>query len=85
MRALNLYELSVCPSSGDLAAIRVGMSNREVANIAGAPTPYVSGLRSWTYYRDPHGGGEGERVHFTSAGYVSTVYSLHDGIATVNN
>jgi hypothetical protein len=75
VHALDLYEIAVCLSPGDPSVITVGMSNREVANLAGVPVPWQSGPHSWRY-RTP---GAGRRIVFTSAGYVSEVQGITTG------
>jgi hypothetical protein len=48
VHALDLYERQVC-SAGDVWAVKVGMTDRQVAAIAGAPVPWRSGPRCWQY------------------------------------
>lgn len=48
VHALDLYERKVC-RSGTVWSVRVGMTNRQVASIAGAPVPWMSGPRCWFY------------------------------------
>ena len=48
VHALDVYERSVCPA-GNVWAIKVGMTDRQVASTAGAPVPWLSGPRCWFY------------------------------------
>jgi len=48
VHALDLYERKVCPT-GDVWSVTVGMSDRQVAAVAGAPVPWLSGPRCWFY------------------------------------
>ena len=76
MHALDLYEIHVCRTPGNASGVLPGMSNREVAVTAGMPVPWMSDTHSWNY-RLP---GDGERVFFTSSGYVSRVgHSVSSG------
>ena len=76
--ALDLYEIAVCPSPGNPGAVKVGMSNREVADIAGVPVPWLSSPQSWDY-RKP---GDGIRIDFTAAGYVERIGHAMQGLTT---
>jgi hypothetical protein len=48
VHALDLSERRVC-RAGKVWTVRVGMTNRQVASIAGAPVPWMSGPRCWFY------------------------------------
>lgn len=48
VHALDLYERHVC-RQGSVWAVKVGMSNREVVALAGAPVPWMSGPHCWFY------------------------------------
>lgn len=48
VHALDVYERHVC-GQGNVWAVRVGMSDRQVADLAGAPVPWMSGPHRWVY------------------------------------
>jgi hypothetical protein len=48
VHALDVYERAICPT-GNVWAVRDGMTNRQVASTAGAPVPWLSGPRCWFY------------------------------------
>lgn len=75
MHALDLYERTLCRFPGNAADVRIGMSNRDVANIAGVPVPWQSGVASWLY-RKP---GDGRRIYFTGNGYVLRIATAVHG------
>jgi len=70
--ALDVYELSLCPSSGTPLVVRVGMSNTQVAEIGGVPVPSKSGPHCWLY-RWADLGVDGARICFTIQGYVDFI------------
>jgi len=80
--ALNLYELKACRSPRhDPGAVEVGMSNRQVAALAGVPLPRFSGTKSWAY---PYGHfAIGLRFYFSPAGYVALVQRAVSGCCSV--
>lgn len=69
VHALDVYERSTCSGSGSAAAIRVGMSDRRVADLAGAPVPWRSGPHCWWYRKPVYG----RSVCFSSDGYVNRI------------
>ena len=69
VHALDLDERAVCTTSASAAAVRVGMSNRAVAETAGAPVPWRSGPYCW-WYRKPD---DGRRICFDARGYVDRI------------
>lgn len=73
--ALDLSERRLCRYPGNAAAVTVGMSDRQVANIAGVPVPWQSGPHSWLY-RAP---GDGRRIYFTDSGYASKILIAQHG------
>jgi hypothetical protein len=69
---LDLYERRLC-HAGDVWAVEVGMSDREVASTAGAPIPWRSGSHCWLYHASKPGTPiDRLRVCF-KAGYVATI------------
>lgn len=46
---LDQFLYTRCRRFGNLALIRVGMTDRQVVNVAGAPVPWLSGPRCWFY------------------------------------
>jgi hypothetical protein len=64
--------LSICPS-GNVWAIKVGMSDQQVASIAGAPVPWLSGPRCWNYHASRPGTSIAGRTFFFTNGYVTRI------------
>jgi len=54
LNALNAYERRVCVR-GNVWAVQVGMSNTDVATVAGAPIPWLSGPHCWSYHAGKQG------------------------------
>jgi hypothetical protein len=54
VHALDLFERKLCPA-GNVWAVRLGMSDREVASVAGAPIPWRSGPHCWLYHASKAG------------------------------
>lgn len=75
VRALDLAEGSTCHGWWGRGAskVGVGMSNRTVAEIAGAPVPWLSGQHCWTYRTSAR------TVCFNERGYVDRVLSIVHG------
>jgi len=48
VHALDVFERRIC-SAGDVWAVQKGMSDREVASLAGHPIPWRSGPNCWNY------------------------------------
>ena len=49
VHALDLYGQQVC-KPGNPWAVKVGMSDGQVADLAGAPVPWMSGPHRWIYH-----------------------------------
>jgi hypothetical protein len=54
IHALDVFERKVCPA-GDVWAVQTGMSDREVAALAGPPIPWRSGPHCWNYHASKSG------------------------------
>jgi hypothetical protein len=73
VRTLDTFLYTRCRKFGHLSSIRVGMSDRQVVAIAGAPVPWTSGPRCWFYRtRRPATSVDGIGFCF-SAGRVATI------------
>lgn len=73
VHALDVYERKLCPT-GDVWAVRVGMTNRTVASVAGAPIPWLSGPNRWLYHTSKAGTSiDGLGFYFDRAGKVATI------------
>lgn len=78
VHALDLYEQRVC-KPGNVWAVRVGMSDRQVAALAGAPVPWMSGPHCW-FYRAKHSGTSVDGLGFCfSSGRVMAVKTAVHG------
>jgi hypothetical protein len=72
VHALDLYERRVC-RRGNVWVVKVGMSDRQVAGLAGAPVPWMSGPRCW-FYRAQRVGTSIDGLGFCfSSGRVSAI------------
>jgi hypothetical protein len=72
VHALDLYERQQCPT-GDVWAVKLGMTDREVATTAGPPIPWRSGPRCWSYHATRAGTSiDGGAICFT-LGRVSAI------------
>ena len=72
VHALDLYERKLC-LPGNVWAVRQGMSDRDVASVAGAPIPWLSGPHCWSYHATKSGTSvDGLRFCFTG-GRVSEI------------
>ncbi len=79
VHALDLFLYTRCRKFGHLRAIRVGMSDRQVVAIAGAPVPWMSGPRCW-FYRTRVAGTAIDGVGFCfAAGRVTTIRTAVHG------
>lgn len=78
--ALETYERQRCPV-GDVWMVKMGMTDREVASIVGAPRPALSGPHCW-YYRATKPGTtvEGRRICFIAGRVTSLKAALHSGL-----
>jgi hypothetical protein len=72
VRALDVYERAICPA-GNVWAIKEGMSNRQVASLAGAPIPWRSGPRCWNYHASKPGTSIDGRAFCFTNGYVTRI------------
>ncbi len=78
VRDLDLYERQVC-KPGNVWAVKVGMSDREVVTLAGAPVPWMSGPHCW-FYRARQPGTSIDGLGFCfSAGRVSAIRTAVHG------
>lgn len=75
VHALDLSERSICHGWWGSAAgkVKIGMSDRRVAEIAGAPVPWLSGQRCWTYRISAR------TICFNERGYVDRVFFIVHG------
>jgi hypothetical protein len=78
VRALDLYERRVC-RPGNVWAVEVGMSDREVVEAAGAPVPWLSGPRCWFYRAEQSGTAVDGRSFCFSAGRVAAIRTAVHG------
>jgi hypothetical protein len=73
VHALDLYEKRVC-TPGNVWAVKVGMSDRQVTDLAGAPIPWMSGPHCWFYRATQSGTSvDGRGFCFSSSGRVSAI------------
>jgi hypothetical protein len=73
VHALDVYERKLCPA-GDVWAVRTGMTDRQVALIAGAPIPWLSGPHCWNYHATKPGTSvDGLGFCFDQAGRVAGI------------
>lgn len=54
VHALDVYERKLCPTGG-VWAVQTGMTDREVATLAGPPIPWRSGPHCWQYHASKPG------------------------------
>jgi hypothetical protein len=78
VHALDVYERSICPT-GNVWAVKQGMSDREVASLAGAPIPWFSGPRCWAYHTSQAGTSIDGRSFCFTAGRVSLIRTAVHG------
>jgi hypothetical protein len=77
VHALDVYERRLCPA-GDVWAVRIGMSDREVASTAGAPIPWRSGPHCWLYHASKAGTPiDRLRVCFKAGRVAAIQYGIH--------
>lgn len=77
VHALDLYERKVCPA-GNVWAVAEGMTNRQVASIAGAPVPWMSGPRCWFYRARMAGTSiDGLSFCFVSGRVANIIHAVH--------
>lgn len=73
VHALDLYERKVC-LTGNVWAVQEGMTDRQVASIAGAPVPWTSGPHCWNYHTSKPGTSIDARTFcFAANGKVSAI------------
>ena len=79
VHALDVFLYTRCRKFGRLSAIRIGMSDRQVVAIAGAPVPWMSGPHRW-FYRTRRPGTAVDGVGFCfSAGRVTAIRTAVHG------
>jgi hypothetical protein len=76
--ALNRYERSVCRFAADVWGVRIGMTDRQVTELAGAPVPWLSGPHCWVYKKNKPGTSiDGARYCFTDGRVSAVQTSVH--------
>jgi hypothetical protein len=76
--ALDLYERRVC-KPGNAWSVKVGMTDRQVVAIAGAPVPWMSGPHCW-FYRARQSGTSVDGLGFCfAAGRVAAIKTAVHG------
>jgi hypothetical protein len=75
VRALDLSERSICGGwwSSGAEKVKLGMSDRAVAETAGAPVPWLSGPHCWTYRV------AARTICFDNRGYVNRILIIVHG------
>jgi hypothetical protein len=75
VHALDLSERSACHGWWESTArkVKIGMSDRAVADIAGAPVPWLSGPHCWTYRTSAR------TICFNQRGYVDRILFIVHG------
>jgi hypothetical protein len=71
--AIDDYERTHCPQRGKLHSVKIGMSDRDVVEIAGTPVGRVSGPHCWAYLGNSRKLWDGVSVCFSHTGHVSAI------------